>query len=188
MQLLTRQRFFRCWLGPKFFVSNLAAGVGDVTAHSENNCSGQNSADYQWGRAPGPFDWQDDGNDTESSQSVEKIDELFAAMLVLIKPGVPVLIGHRDNAIVSLFAEFIYRPGRRGADQDQNKGGDLCRPTAQNRCDHQSHPTHCQPVDGEGIEENMDIFRLTLKSLKERRHSLSGRRMVLLSLANLSRT
>src|SRR5205085_1982321 len=153
MQLLTRQRFFRWRVGPKFLVPNLAAGVGDVTAHSENNCSEENSADYQWCRALGPFDWQDDGNDTECSQRVEKINELFAAMLVLIKPGVPILIGHRDNAIVTLFTEFIYRPGRRGADQDQNKGGDLCRSTTQNRCDDQSHPTHCQAVNGEGIEE-----------------------------------
>src|SRR5689334_534767 len=188
MQLLTRQCFFRWWLGPKFFVPNLAAGIGDVAAHPEDNCSEENRDDYQWCRGLGPFDWHDDDNDTECSQGVEKINELFAAMLVLIKPGVPILIGHRENAIVTLFAEFIYRPGRRGADENQNKGGDLCRPATQNRCDNQSYPTHCKSVNGEGIEENMNIFRLTLKSLKQRHHSLMGRRTVLLSLANLSGT
>jgi len=63
--------------------------------------------------------------------------------------------------------EIVVGSGRRGADQHQNKGGDLCRPTAQKESDDQSDPTHCQPVNGEGIEENMNVFRLPLERLKK---------------------
>jgi hypothetical protein len=115
----------------------------------------------------GPFYWHDDRNEAERGQSVKKINELFAAMLMLVQPGLPGLIAHRENAIVTLFAEFVHRPGRRGADQYQNKGGELCRPTAQKESDDQSDPTHCQPVNGEGIEENMNVFRLPLERLKK---------------------
>src|SRR6266404_5359025 len=41
--------FLRWRLGSKFLVSNLAAGVGNVAAHSENNCAEQNRADNKRG-------------------------------------------------------------------------------------------------------------------------------------------
>src|SRR4029077_19716679 len=64
-------RFLRWRFGSKFPVPNFTAGVGDVAAHSENNCAEQNGGDDERGRSLGPFYRHSDRDRAQSRQGVE---------------------------------------------------------------------------------------------------------------------
>src|SRR6059058_2930099 len=97
------------WRGliAKFAMTNFAARLCNIRAHSDHD---------------GTYD---DRRGAHESESVKKIDEVLGAILMLVEPGLPVSVGHRQNAIVGLLAEFVNRPGRDGADEDECQRCDL---------------------------------------------------------------
>src|SRR5213075_3037046 len=129
--------FWRRWLISKFAVPNPAAGVGDVAAGSQSHSAEQNYRNDKW---PGRF-WPlyrgCDRNRTQNRERVENPDEILGAIPVLIEPGVPVIISHREDAVVSLLAKFVDRPSRDGTNQDKSQRCDLSAPASQKERDDQ---------------------------------------------------
>src|SRR5207244_3065420 len=125
-------------------------------------------------RGTRPFAWRDQCNCAQHSQSVEKPDQIFSAVLMFIEPGLSRFVSHRKHAVVSLFAKFINRPGGGGADKNYDQCRYLCAATFQKKRDDQSEQSHRQTVDWQRIDQDVDIFRLAQVAQNRVKHEFSN--------------
>src|SRR5437773_9206166 len=107
----------RRWSVAKFAVANFAAGVSNVAAGSQGPHAEKNDRDDEWCRRLWPFYRCCDCDGTQSGKRIEDPDEILRAISMFIEPASSIFIGHRQNAIVSLLAEFIYWPRGERADE-----------------------------------------------------------------------
>src|SRR5207244_11060104 len=96
---------------PKTAWALSTAGIADVKAGGQRGRSEQNHRKAEWHGNFRPAQRHDDPGHAQSGDRIENIDELLGARFVLIKPGMTVVISHRQNAVVSLLAKFEDRPG-----------------------------------------------------------------------------
>src|SRR5207248_11403974 len=115
------------WRGliAKFAMPNVAARLCNIRAHSNHEGTEHDRRERQRHGRFCPFQRYDDCRRAQERESVKKIDEVLGPILMLVEPGLPVSVGHRQTAIVGLLAEFVNRPGRDGADQDECQSCDL---------------------------------------------------------------
>src|SRR5437016_10737 len=120
---------FRWWrLVAEFAVPDLAAGIGDVAASSQGHSAQQNRRDGERHRRFWPFHRRCDRNRAQGRERIENVDEVLGTILMLVEPGLPIGVGYRQNAVISLLAEFVNRPRRSGTDEYERQCSDLSTP------------------------------------------------------------
>src|SRR5215470_1633270 len=86
---------------------------------------------------------------------------------MIVEPGLIADLKAHINIVVASFAKCIHRPGRRGAYEYKHKPRDLSGTTPYQQCNCEGQCADEQPVNRQGIEQNVEVFRL-LEMLKER--------------------
>src|SRR5207302_7825733 len=83
-----------------------------------------------------------------------------------VEPLLRIFVRHRVHAIVATFPVLRDRPyGKRG-ENDHHERRDLGWPTSQNQRDDEREGPRYHRIDWNGVEQDMDIFRL-LEMLEE---------------------
>src|SRR5216684_8889005 len=109
MPLLGRRFLWRRPLVSKLTVPNLAAGVSDVTANSQSDSAKQNHGNEKRRGRFRPLHRRSNRRRAQESEAVEEIDEILGAISMFIEPSAAVVVCHRQDAIVTLFAELVDR-------------------------------------------------------------------------------
>ncbi len=73
-------------------MTNSSTSVADINPASQGDRAEQNHRHSEQQRGLGPFDWRGDGKCAQSDKHIENPDEILAALLVLIEPGLPILV------------------------------------------------------------------------------------------------
>src|SRR2546430_4837508 len=108
--LILLRFYLRRRRGSKFAVADFAASICDVTAGGQPGCSEQNHRDRERDGRFRPAQRSDDRSGAQSGERIENVDNFLSTLLMVIEPSVTVVIGHSQNAIVSLLAKFEDRP------------------------------------------------------------------------------
>ena len=82
-------------------------------------------------------------------------------MFVHLQPGLSLIVGHREHAIVACFAVMHDRPRDRAAEQNEREGGDLRLAAALEERDDEANDTHREAVNRQRVDQDVDVFRLT---------------------------
>ena len=110
------------------------------------------------------------GGRRHSGEHIEGPGEFIRAVFVHFQPSLSLIIGHREHAIVTFLAVVHDRPGNRAAEQDQRKGRDLGGSAALDKRDDEADDAHREPVNGQRVDQNMNVLRLA-EILEELRRS-----------------
>src|SRR5207249_9316173 len=108
----------------EFSVSNVAAGVRDVTASAQSDTSQYKCAYRDRERCARPFQDCADSNGCHACQNVKEPDHFLPARHMLIEPLLAGRVGHRFDAIVCRFPVLINRPRRNCADKYEHERSD----------------------------------------------------------------
>src|SRR4030095_8987135 len=172
MLMLVFGSFRRRRFVSKFAMTDSSASVRDVSPASQGHGAEQNHRNSQRHGRSGPFDWRGDGNCAQSDKHIENPDEILAALLVLIEPGLSILVRHGEHAVVSFLSEFVNGPRRRGADEHESQGCDLSLAALQNQNEQKSDKACEEAVSRQRIEQHMNVFRLLQIAQQSPYHNL----------------
>src|SRR5436305_1564247 len=117
--MLLLRSLLRGWFVAELAMPNLAACVRDIRAASQHGGTEQNYCYDQRVRGPRPAHRYDNGSSAQHGERIKHVNQFLCASLMIIEPRLTIIIRHRQNTVVALFAEFVDRPCGRSADDHE---------------------------------------------------------------------
>src|SRR6478736_6806929 len=82
-------------------------------------------------------------------------------MVMHLQPRLSLVVGHRKDTIVALFAVMHDRPRNRATKKNEGEGRDLRAATALHERDDETDDAHRQSVNRQWVDQDVNVFGLT---------------------------